>query len=33
MSILKPAALVGALASVALVGAHGTVTGILADGN
>ncbi|KKZ60926.1 hypothetical protein EMCG_04425 [[Emmonsia] crescens] len=33
MSILKPAALIGALASVALVGAHGTVTGILADGN
>ncbi|KAL2368029.1 murein transglycosylase [Blastomyces gilchristii SLH14081] len=33
MSIFKPAALLWALASLALVDAHGTVTGILADGN
>ncbi|PGG97536.1 hypothetical protein GX51_07288 [Blastomyces parvus] len=33
MSIVKSAALVGALASIALVDAHGTVTGILANGN
>ncbi|PGH00569.1 hypothetical protein AJ79_08172 [Helicocarpus griseus UAMH5409] len=33
MSVLRSAAFLGALASVALVDAHGTVTGILADGN
>ncbi|KAK2781352.1 hypothetical protein FQN53_000630 [Emmonsiellopsis sp. PD_33] len=33
MSIIKPAVLLGALASIALVDAHGHVTGILADGN
>ncbi|OAX81846.1 hypothetical protein ACJ72_03811 [Emergomyces africanus] len=33
MFILRPATFIGALASIVLVNAHGTVTGILADGS